>query len=187
MKYTKSVWALALVTAAALVVAGGAKGDTLTSSAGTTPTLKATSTNLTFHNAVGTHTCNSSLEANVTEHGAGKPITATITSLVFAPCEGASVHNPTIVPGTLSFHATGTNHATLSSTGANYTTTMFGVECGYSTNATNIGTVTGGEHAVLNISAILTRSHGSFFCGHSGNWTGSFTFNSPTDVHLHDN
>lgn len=188
MKLVKMLGCPALVVVALMAFAGTAGADTLTSSAGTTPPFKAISTNSTLHNGVGTISCSSSFEGNFEGHGAGKQIFGNLTSLSFERCTGGSTHNSTVIPGVLSLDVTGTNHGTLRSSGTNFTTTMFGVTCGYQTNNTSIGTVTTGkEHAVLDISASLTRSHGSFFCGSTANWTASFQFNSPTNIHLHDN
>jgi hypothetical protein len=187
MKYVKMLGLLAVAAAALMAFAGTASADSITSDGGTTPTLEATSTNATLHNGVGTISCSSAVKGNVEGHGAGSNVTGTITSLTFEPCVGGSVHNAGIVGGTLSLNATSTNHGTLSSSGANVTVTMFGVLCGYETNNTTIGTVEGGTHAVLNISATLTRTHGSFFCGGTGNWTGNYTVNSPTNIHFHNN
>jgi hypothetical protein len=186
MRYAKRLSLLAMTAIALMAFAGAASADTLTSAAGATPVLKLTSKNLTMHNAVGTASCHSAIEANVTDHGASNDVTAGITTLTFAPCVGASVHDATVIGGTLSLAVTSTNHGALRSSGANFTTTMFGMECGYSTSSTAIGTVSGGTHAELNLSATLTRTHGSFFCGSTGNVTGSYQFTSPTNVHLHD-
>jgi hypothetical protein len=187
MKYMKMLGLLAVAAAALMAFAGTAAADTITSDTGETPTLKATSSNATLHNGVGTISCSSAVEGHVTDHGPGKHVTGTITTLTFDPCVGGSVHNATILPGILTLNVTSTNHGTLSSSEANVTVTMFGVLCGYSTNNTEIGTVEGGTHAVLNIKATLTRTHGSFFCGGTGNWTGNYTVNHPTNIHLHNN
>jgi hypothetical protein len=187
MKYIKMSALLAMATVVLLAFAGTASADTLTSSGGITPTIKATSTNATLHPGPGTITCESTVEGKVQGHGASSPVSGVITSLTFGPCIGGTVHNATITPGTLSLQVTSTNAGSLSSSGATVTMTMFGVQCGYTTNATTIGTVTGGEHAVFDISASLNRTEGSFFCGTTGNWTGSYKIISPTNIHLHNN
>lgn len=187
MKYAKMLGLMATAAVALMACVGTASADIFTSPPGAayTGNLKATSANLTWHNATGTIACHSNLEGPITGHGAGKHVTVTVTALNFNNCVGGTAHNATILGGTLTLDVTGTNHGTLRSTGASFTTTMFGVECGYTTNNTPIGTVTVvGEHAVLDISTSLPRTHGSFFCGNTGNWTGTYTFTTPTKVHL---
>jgi hypothetical protein len=190
MKYVKMLGLLAVAAAALMAFVGTASADTLTSAAGTTPTLKATSANATLHNAVGTIECESEVEGPVTGHGAKAPVSGTIEKLTFGAnkaCVGGSVHNNTITGGTLSLEVTGTNTGILFSSGATVMVTMAGIACGYRTEATPIGTVTGGEHAVLHISATIKRTEGSFFCGDTGTWTGGYKVNSPTNIHLDNN
>ena len=188
MKYVKMLGLLAVAAAAMMAFAGVASATTVTSPAGTlyTSTLKASSTNTTLHNAVGTISCSSSVEGKVESHGAKVPASGKLSALSFTNCVGGSVHNATIKPGTLSVTASATNVGTASSSGATVMVTMFGVECGYTTEATPVGTVTGGEHAKLDISASLKRTEGAggVFCGSTGNWTGDYTVSTPTVLHL---
>jgi hypothetical protein len=76
---------------------------------------------------------------------------------------------------------------TLTSSGLEITITFpspVTLDCIYTTNNTDIGTVTGststGGAAVIGVSGKkLTRTGGSFFCGSSVELTGSYTFISP--------
>jgi hypothetical protein len=187
MKHMKMLGLLATAAAALMAFAGTASADLVTSPPGTTYSgaLQATSTNATLHNGVGTISCHSTVKGSITGQGVGTEVHGTNSYLDFVSCAGGTVHNATIKPGLFTLDVTKTNHGTLYSSGASVTVTMLGQECGYETNNTNIGTVTaGGEHAVLDISANLLKTHGGFFCGNTGNWTGSYTLTTPTNVHL---
>ena len=141
---------------------------------------------MTWHNAVGTISCNSTFTLAVTAHGSGVTARGPISSLTFTNCTNGTVHQPITQPGTLEFHATGiTGNGTLTSSGMKWGITMFGIECGYTTNATDIGDVVAGEHAVLRLKASLPRTFGSVFCGSSGNWTGEYKFTHPTGLSFH--
>ncbi len=138
--------------------------------------------------------CNSHVAGNIATHGAD-PITASgpITSLVFNNCtDGYTVHVK--AGGTLEAHtksAAADGNATLTSTGAEVTITVPTgqpgqyFECGYRTNGTDIGTLTGGVHATLHIEATIPRTHGSALCGASGKWEGSYKVTSPTNLSYH--
>ena len=184
MKYLKMFGLLAVAMAALMAFAGTAAATLLTSSQGPTPTIKALSTNATLHNAVGTISCESFIEGTVQNHGPGKPVSGKVDHLTFGPCVGGSVHNASIKSGELSVTALGAGDGTVTSSGATVMVTMFGVECGYTTEGTHIGTLTDGEHAILDITASLKRTEGSggVFCDSTANLTGSYRVNSPTNL-----
>ena len=183
MKYVKM---LGLLAVALMALAGTASATTVTSSAGTTPTIEATSSNLTLHNAVGTISCESRLKLVIEKHGAGTAASGKISSLTFTPCTGGSMHNSTIKGGSLSITATSGGNGTVTWSGGTWMTTMFGIECGYTTEGTSIGTLTAAEHAVLDITATIKRTEGSggIFCGSTANWTGTYKFVSPTNLSI---
>lgn len=191
MKYVKMLELLAVAAVALMAVVGTASATTITSSTGLTPTLHAASVgHLILHNAVGTMSCNSTLTLSVTSHGSGVTTRGQISTMSFTNCTSGTIHTDIqgmiSTPGSLEFHAASTTgNATITWTGARYGTTMFGVECGYETNSTDIGEVIGGEHAVLKIKATLNRTFGSIFCGTTGNWTGEYKFTHPTDLTFH--
>jgi hypothetical protein len=53
------------------------------------------------------------------------------------------------------------------------------MHCIYTTNNTPLGKIVGGTTAKLELAATIPRTGGSFFCGSSGMWTGSYTFHTP--------
>jgi hypothetical protein len=101
--------------------------------------------------------------------------------LLFNNCTNEWVIDVT-ANGSLEVHTTSTaghGTGTLTSTGAKVTATRAGLSCVYETNATPIGTVTGGTPATLAISANIPRVGGSFLCGGStATWTGSYATTS---------
>ena len=187
MKYIKMLGLLAVAASALMAFAGSASATEITSSTGSTPKIIAHSVgHVTLHNAVGTISCNSTVEGTVTAHGAGQTASGPISSLTFTNCTNGNVHQPVAAAGSLEVHPTATTgNGTLTSSGAKVGVTLFGVECGYSTAGTDIGEVIGGEHAVLKIKATLSRTFGSALCGGTGNWTGEYKLSHPTDLTIH--
>lgn len=171
-----------------LALSSTAEATPLTSPAGTsfTSTIKAVSEgSISLHNAVGTISCNSTIEGKVESHSATKA-SGKVTSLTFGACgEGtAHVHKP----GSLDLHVNSSGTGTLTSTGAEVELTMFGVECVYTTSNTDLGTLTDSSltsgNATVDIESILTRTAGSFFCGSAANLEGSYKVTTPSSLYL---
>jgi hypothetical protein len=187
MKYVKMLGLLAVAAAALMAFAGTAAATYVTSPPGTiyTGTIKAHSEGYaTLHNAVGTISCNSTVEGAVARHTGSGATTAggNISSLTFTGCTNGEVH-PTIHGGELEIHKLANGNGTLTSKKAEVSVTMFGFNCIYGTeNGVDIGEVTAGEHGTLHIKASIPRVGGSFFCGSSGNWTGSYKITTPTNI-----
>jgi hypothetical protein len=58
-------------------------------------------------------------------------------------------------------------------------------ECVFTFNGTQIGTLTSGNPAKLDVSsAKIPRTGGNFLCGSSGTWTGSYTVNTPSSLYV---
>ena len=192
MKYAKMLGLLAVAVTALMAFAGVASATILTSPAGTTytSTIKATSTESSLDGAFVTVTCkHSAVEGKVESHGAGVTAGGKISSLTFTEC-----NFPTTVKkaGSLEIHTTKVTDAngevtepvngngTLTSTGAEIEIATSVGTCIFTTSATDVGTVTGGTTAKLDIaSAKIPRTGGNFLCGSSGTWTGSYTINTP--------
>jgi hypothetical protein len=190
MKYVKMPGLLAVAAAALMALAGTAAATVVTSPPGTvyTGTITATSEGyLTQHNAVGTISCHSHISGRVERHTGGGATTAgsKISTLDFTGCTNGEVHTSGVVakPGELEIHKLANGNGTLTSKGAEISVTMFGFNCIYGTGAgRDIGEVTPGEHGTLDIKAEFPRVGGSFFCGASWNWTGSYKFTTPTNM-----
>lgn len=191
MNYVKMLGLLAIAAAALMTFAGTAPATTVTSSTGSTPTIHALSVgHVTTHNAIATLSCNSTITFTIEHHGTGVTAAGKVATWSFTNCTNGTVHTDAqgmiATPGSLEIHATSnTGNATVTSTGAKITKTMFGVECGYTTNSTDLGEIIGGEHAVFKVNGSIPRTHGSVFCGSSGNLTGEYKFTHPTDLTIH--
>lgn len=193
MKLVKMIGLLAIAAAAMTAFAATASATTLTSPTGTvyTGAIKAESSNSSLHGSFITVSCSSSkVEGSVEQHGAAKTVAGKISALSFSGCN----YTVTVLnKGSLELHAVScdkkTNYCTgtLTSTGAEILIHTSVGECVFTTTNTHIGTVTGTDdtkgHAVLDIdSAGIPRTGGSFFCGSSGEWTGSYTVTSPSSL-----
>jgi hypothetical protein len=192
MKYAKMLGLLAVAAAAFMALVGTASATTLTSPTGTTFTgsIHAVSENghVKLHSPLSTIECNSTVQGEVKTHGSGVTASGPITSLLFTECTN---ENTVTVKkaGTLEVHWTSGYNGTLTSSGAEIEvySHSFGGSCIYTTNATDIGTITGGTEATLDIdSAAIPRTGGSlgFFCGSSGEWTGNYKVTTPHTLYV---
>jgi hypothetical protein len=189
MKHLKLFGLLVVAATAMMAFAANASANTVTDASGNgTPNIHSVSEEDAVDAVPGTnhvllHTdivdikCESTVEGDVTTHGSGVTTSGAIDVLTFEPCtDNWVVH--VVSKGTLEIHTTSTTGhgtGTLTSSGATVVATRFGVSCGYRTENTHIGTVTGGSPATLHIEASIPRHSGSFLCGGSNaNWTGSY-------------
>lgn len=196
MKYLKILGLAAIAAAAMMAFAGSASATELTCNkagekcaAGTTIHAVSEGHAVLDNEALGNVECNSTVEGSLTEPGtptttASGPIKA--GGLTFTNCTSAVVQ--VLNQGTLEIHTQGStaNHnGTLTSSGAEVTVEKFGFHCIFSTNNTDLGTVTGsgttGATATLDISANIPRTGGrsGLFCGTSSPWTGFYKVDSP--------
>jgi hypothetical protein len=191
MKYVKMLGLLAVAAAALMAFAGTASATVLTSPAGTTytGTIKAESVGATsLHGPFTTVSCtNSTVEGTVSQHGAGVTVKGSIgkEKLTFTGC---NYPVKVLKEGSLEIHATSGGNGTVTSSGAEVTIETSIANCIFTTNSTDIGTFegNGGGHARLSInSAGIPRTGHSFFCGSSGQWTGSYTVTTPGTLTVH--
>ncbi len=187
MKYIKILGLLAVAAAAMMAFAGSASATTVTSNDGTTPTIEASAEgHAVLHNPIAKIECASTVKGAVESHGSGVTAKGNIASLTFGSPVGTCTndwHVTVVSAGSLEIHSIGSGNGTLTSSGATVEATRFGINCRYSTNNTDIGTVTGGEHATLHIQASIPFHSGSFLCGSGATvWTGSYKVSSPTNL-----
>jgi hypothetical protein len=188
MKYVKMLGLLAVAAAALMAFAGTASATQITSTAGETPTIMATSTNTALHGPFSTVTCShSEVVGKVEKHGATVTASGKLTKLTFTGCN-YTVTVKTL--GSLEVHGTSTTgNGALTSTGTVVAIHTSVGECVFTTSATPIGEVTGSNHtkgnAVLDIKGDIPRTGGSFFCGSSGEWTGNYTVGTPSTLEVH--
>lgn len=155
--------------------------------------IQATSTHIVFHTTVGEITCTHSLlEAQTSNTGSPtETIKAPIKSLDFTNCGEWTL--TVISKGTLEIHTHESDPqgvsgwGTLTSSGLEITAKSSTFHCIFSTNSTDLGTITGststGGKAVLNTTGKkIPRTGGTsgFFCGSSAEMTGSYTINAPS-------
>jgi hypothetical protein len=189
MNYLRALRLLVLAAAAVMSFAGIASANAVTSPAGTayTSTIKAESEGATvLHGSFVSVSCNkSSVEGKVETHS-GTTAGGKISSLLFSEC---NYPVKVLKPGSLEVHATEEGRGTLTSTGAEITIETSVGLCVFTTNATDIGTLTGttvtGGNATLDIaSSLIPRTGGSAFCGASGKWTGSYKVTTPSTLYV---
>jgi hypothetical protein len=194
MKYVKVLGLLAAAVAALMAFAGTASATQITSPTGTlyTGTVHAVSEgHVVLHNPIAKIECESTVDIGSLTHGVGVTAKGTISSLSFTGCTN-SWHVTVVTGGELEIHPDtpggGQYDGTLTSSGATVESTRFGVNCRYSTSNTEIGTLTGGAHATLSISAAIPFHNGSPLCGSGAtSWTGSYTIDSPTSLYVDHN
>ncbi|HEY8502554.1 MAG TPA: hypothetical protein VIL21_07690, partial [Solirubrobacterales bacterium] len=164
---------------------------TLTSPSGTayTSTVKAESGELTLHKVFGaTISCGkSNLEGKVEQHGNGVTAKGNLSSLTFSECEGNDV--TVKAAGSLEVHATSGGNGIVTSTGAEISIqlTGLGITCIYTTNGTQIGTLTGSNSTKAKLDlegSSIPRTGGSIYCGSSGELTGSYTVTTPSTLYV---
>jgi hypothetical protein len=181
MDHFKTFSAVLLAAVVVMALAGTASATVVTSPAGAayTGTFSATSTNGQLHGSFITTSCGHSLfEGKIESHGASQTAEGKISKLTFTNCN----YTMTVRKGgSWIFHATGGGSGTLTWTGAEFALHTSIGECVFTTSATDIGTVTGGIGAVLDVnSSSIPRTGGSFFCGSSLTWTANYQFTTPS-------
>jgi len=95
---------------------------------------------------------------------------------------GCTTTTDTLANGTLEVHhESGTDNGTVTSSGSEVTIRFLGVSCRYKTNNTDIGTLTGGNPATLDIEAIVPPGPGNpLGCPDHLVWKGDYTFTTPS-------
>jgi hypothetical protein len=130
-------------------------------------------------------TCRSSAEGKLESH-TSTTASGKITGLAFTECN----YPVTVVKaGSLAMQSTGGGKGTISSTGADIRVHSSVGECVFTTSGTHIGTltdsnITGGSATLDLESALIPRTGGSFFCGATGTWTGSFKVTTPSLLYV---
>jgi len=185
MMHLKMLGLAAAAAAALMTLSGVASATTLTSPTGTasTPAIHAQNEeHIVYHNPIAKIECNSTFQLQVSEHGAGTAAAGNLTNLTFTNCTN-SWHMTTVTPGSLAISWTSGYAGTVTWSGATWEMTRFGVSCRYATNATKLGTLTGGLPATIDIEAAIPFHGGSSLCG-SGttSLTGSYKLTSPTSL-----
>jgi len=192
MKYAKSLGLLAAAAAVLMAFAAAASADTATSPTGTTytGTIRAEAEGHTvLDNPIAKIECASTIEGTITGHGAGKPVSGSVSTLDFTNCTN-EWHVTTVSGGTFSIDNTGAT-ITVTSSGATFEATRLGVTCRYATNNTLIGRLTNSESdfssATMHVVGIAPFESGSFLCGENMAWTGSYKVVKPIPLTIDNN
>jgi len=192
MKYMKMLGLLAVAAAALMALAATASATVVTSNGSSyTGTISASSEGATTLDGVADITCQkSTVNGTLESHGSSVTAEGPIgkKELTFTEC---NQHVTVSAEGSLIAHATSNGNGTLTSSNAAVVVviTSLGLTCEYTTSNTDIGTLTGSTttkgHATLDIdSSPIPRTGGSFFCGSSSEWTGSYTVTTPSNLNL---
>jgi hypothetical protein len=195
MKFVKMFGLLGMVVASLVGMTSSASATTVTAPTGTsyTGSVHGNSGIITLHGAVTITCAESTITGNISTHSSTTTAHGPLEVLTFWACDTNDV--TVLSAGSLSAHtepnSPSSTNATLTSTGAAILIhiTSLGLTCEYTTYETDIGTLTSshttGGHAVLDIdSAIIPRTGGSFFCGSSGELTGSYTITTPSALYV---
>jgi hypothetical protein len=189
MNYLRALRLLVLAAAAVMSFAGLASANPVTSPKGTvyTGTIKAESEGGTaLHGSFISVSCNKSTVEGKVESHSGTTAGGNISLLNFTEC---NYPVKVLKAGSLQVHTTEKGKGTLTSTGAEITIETSVGNCTFSTSSTDIGTITGtgstNGAATLDIdSSSIPRTGHSFFCGSSGEWTGSYKVTSPSTLYI---
>ena len=119
MKYVKILGLLAVAAAAMMAFAGTASATTVTSSAGTTPTIESGAEgHAVLDNPIAKIECASSVSGKVESHGSGVTAKGNIASLTFGSPVGTCTndwHVTVVSAGSLEIHSLGNGNGTLTS------------------------------------------------------------------------
>ncbi|HEX5990076.1 MAG TPA: hypothetical protein VFY75_07680 [Solirubrobacterales bacterium] len=146
--------------------------------------IKATAGTTELHGEAFSVSCKTSqITGSISTHGVEVPAGGSISTLDFGEC---SFPVTVVAGGSLETHATSGGNGTVTSSGAKITIHgPFGINCLYQTSNTDVGTLTGGTTAKLDLdSSLVPRTGDSAFCGSSAVWTGSYTVNTPDTLLL---
>lgn len=191
MQHLKTMGLIAVATATlmALVGAGTASATTLIGEGGSVFT-KSTSLHIENAGTVKMTTkfknieCSESTIVAKTTDETGTTVDASVESLSFVAC---NCEVKVMKKGTLSIAWTAGSSGTLRSSGAEVTTTcstIFGsVHCIYETSATELGTLSGGSPAVIDIeSAAIPRLKTNPLCDEESNWDAFYVVDNPSTL-----
>lgn len=192
MRYIKTFGLLVVTAVAAMALATTASATSLTSPEGTTYTGKITAeaaAGIILHNGPGTYECTqSAAEGTVEQHGSSVTAVGKLSKWTLTGCNMTTIVKKT---GTVTIHTEGgssNGSGTVTVTGSEVETIGATGTCIYTTNETDIGVLTGsnktGGHAVLDLSGIVPRTGGSFFCGSGSAITGTYTITSPSKLYV---
>jgi hypothetical protein len=171
MKHFKMLGLIAValaVPAAFAATASATHVTTTTGGAAATPTIHATNGggHIRIANAIATIECSSTIEGKIESHGTGVTAKGNLSTLNLTSCTN-SWHVTSTTNGSIEIHYTSGHNGLLTSSGMQIDATRLGVTCVYNTLNTPLGTVTGGNPAIIHINGWLPLNSGlsSGLCG----------------------
>lgn len=185
---------LALAVLTTMALGASANGTTVTSGGSLyTGTIKAANEigHINLHNPLADIECSVSVEAAVSSHGSAVTAEMPLGHMTFTGCTNWVVTVNSA--GSWSAHTiAGSSNATLTSSGTTISAKNIatGTTCNYTTNNTDIGTLTGSNTtkatATLDISASIPFHGGSIFCGAAASaLTGTLLIATPDSLNFH--
>lgn len=123
-------------------------------------------------------TCTGSSIGGKTETESGTTILANIESLTWSSCGQTT---DTLKNGSLSIEwISGTSNGTVRGSSSEVTVQIFGVSCAYGTGeSTDLGTLSGGEEPLLQISTTVKKTAGGFLCPSTAGWDAEYVGTEP--------
>jgi len=108
---------------------------------------------------------------------------AEVTKLTFGGCTSTV---DVLKNGTLEVHwDEGTHHGTVTAKESQVTVNIFGVSCTYGAGAgIDIGTLTGGSMATMDINTVVGKEGGGFLCPASAVWEAKYTVTEPEPLYV---
>lgn len=119
--------------------------------------------------------------------GSEATVSGPISSLTWGISgEGCEQVTETIRSGRLEFHQiANTDNATVTAINTEVTFRWAGVSCIYGVGTgLDVGVLTGGNPATLDVNALLTRTGGSFLCPNDAIWKASYEVTSPKPLYV---
>jgi len=124
--------------------------------------------------------CDSTITGSTTNTGSSTETVdgnVAIAGLTWTNCKFEPTK--TVKGGLLEIHnIAGTSKGTLTASGFEVTTTLFGISCVYKTgNGLDVGTLTEGAPATMDVSTVVTST--TFGCPGTANWIAKYVMESP--------
>jgi hypothetical protein len=117
--------------------------------------------------------------------GATETVSGTVEAakLTFSNCSNTT---DVTAGGELEIHwISGTDNGTLTAKNFQVTQILAGITCTYGAGtSTDLGTVTGGSPATLDVNAVVNKTAGGFACPSTAIWEAKYTVTSPTPLYV---
>lgn len=146
--------------------------------AGSSATLRNTESSI-----VNTCTESTVLGKTTNTGSSNETVVGHIEALSFGHCTNTT---DVVSLGELEVHwDVGTDNGTLTARTAAVTMNLFGASCTYGAGGgTDLGTVTGGSMATMDVNAVVNKTAGGFLCPGTAVWEAKYTVTSPEPLYI---